>query len=89
MDAKAKVATLAMWSIPVSMAVLALKLGAWWLTGSVALYSDALESTVNIVAAVVALVALKAASKPGDTRHHFGLLHVLFDDHQSQTSIHF
>jgi divalent metal cation (Fe/Co/Zn/Cd) transporter len=38
MDAKAKVAALAMWSIPVAFGVLALKLAAWWVTGSVALY---------------------------------------------------
>ena len=46
---------------------------AYFLTDSVGLLSDALESTVNIVAAVVALVALKAAARPGDERHHFGL----------------
>ena len=51
----------------------ALKLLAYFLTGSIGLLSDAMESTVNIVAAFVALVALKAASKPGDARHHFGL----------------
>ncbi len=51
----------------------ALKLGAFALTGSVGLLSDALESTVNIVAAGVALVALRAAARPGDERHHFGL----------------
>ena len=51
----------------------ALKLLAYFLTDSVGLLSDAMESTVNIVAAFVALVALKAASKPGNARHHFGL----------------
>ena len=55
------------------MVVFTLKLGAFALTGSVGLLSDALESTVNIVAAVVALVALRAAARPGDERHHFGL----------------
>ncbi len=60
-------------SIATGIVVFALKLLAYFLTGSIGLLSDAMESTVNIVAAVVALVALKAASKPGNTRHHFGL----------------
>lgn len=60
-------------SIATGIVIFALKLTAFGLTGSVGLLSDALESTVNIVAACVALVALKAAAKPGDERHHFGL----------------
>ena len=60
-------------SIGVGIIVFLLKLSAYFLTDSVGLLSDALESTVNIVAAVVALIALKAAAKPGDERHHFGL----------------
>ena len=60
-------------SIAAGIVVFLLKLGAWQLTGSVGLLSDALESTVNIVAAVVALVSLKAAARPGSQRHHFGL----------------
>jgi len=47
-------------------------MAAWWATGSVGLLSDALESTVNIVAAVVALFALRTAMKPADKLHHFG-----------------
>lgn len=49
-----------------------MKMAAWWATGSVGLLSDALESTVNIVAAVVALLALRTAMKPADEEHHFG-----------------
>jgi cation diffusion facilitator family transporter len=49
-----------------------MKMAAWWATGSVGLLSDALESTVNIVAAVVALFALRTAMKPADKLHHFG-----------------
>jgi cation diffusion facilitator family transporter len=60
-------------SIATGIVVFALKLLAYFLTGSIGLLSDAMESTVNIVAAFVALVALKAATKPGDARHHFGL----------------
>ena len=60
-------------SIATGIVVFALKLLAFGLTDSVGLLSDALESTVNIVAAFVALVALKAAATPGNERHHFGL----------------
>lgn len=60
-------------SIATGIVVFSLKLVAYAVTGSVGLLSDAMESTVNIVAAVVALVALKAAARPPDTRHHFGL----------------
>jgi cation diffusion facilitator family transporter len=56
----------------VSVVVFGMKMAAWWATGSVGLLSDALESTVNIVAAVVALFALRTAMKPADAMHHFG-----------------
>lgn len=59
-------------SLVVGVAVLGLKLIAWQITGSVGLLSDALESTVNIAAAVVALVALRTASRPPDAVHQFG-----------------
>lgn len=59
-------------SIGTGVVVFALKMGAYLLTDSVGLLSDALESTVNIVAAIVALVALKAVARPADERHHFG-----------------
>ncbi len=59
-------------SIGIGILVLAMKGAAWWLTGSAALYSDALESTVNIAAAVVALIALRFASRPADANHPFG-----------------
>jgi cation diffusion facilitator family transporter len=60
-------------SIATGISVFVLKFGAYLLTDSVGLLSDALESTVNIVAAFVALIALKAAAKPGSSRMHFGL----------------
>jgi cation diffusion facilitator family transporter len=59
-------------SIVVSVVVFGMKMAAWSITGSVGLLSDALESTVNIVAAVVALFAIRAAMKPADSVHHFG-----------------
>ncbi len=52
--------------------VFALKWLAWRLTGSVALYSDALESVVNVVAAGAAVVALAVARRPPDANHAFG-----------------
>lgn len=54
------------------MLTIALKSGAYWLTGSVGLLSDAIESLVNLVAAVVALWALTFAAKPADAEHAFG-----------------
>ena len=52
--------------------VLGLKGLAWWVTGSAALYSDALESIVNVAASAVALVALRFAAKPADDNHPYG-----------------
>ncbi|WP_174802688.1 cation diffusion facilitator family transporter [Martelella limonii] len=63
---------LALATIPLSILVLAIKLAAWYLTGSVALLSDALESIVNVVASVAAFVAIVYASKPADHDHQFG-----------------
>ncbi len=55
-----------------AVATISLKAGAWWITGSVGLLSDAAESVVNLVAAVVALIALKVAAAPADDDHHYG-----------------
>lgn len=63
---------LAAGSLVVGCAVLALKLLAWWMTGSVALLSDALESTVNLATAFAALVAIRVAARPADAGHPFG-----------------
>ena len=62
----------ALYSVAASLATLALKFGAWWATGSVGLLSDALESVVNISAAVMALTALTLAYRPADSRHAYG-----------------
>lgn len=59
-------------SIAASIATIALKTGAWAETGSVGLLSDAAESTVNLVAAVVALIALKVAARPATERFLYG-----------------
>lgn len=63
---------LAFWGIPLAILVLGLKMLAWWVTGSVALLSDGLESIVNVVAAVVAFVVIGYAAKPADADHPFG-----------------
>jgi len=52
--------------------VLAMKGAAWWITGSAALYSDALESIVNVAASCVALAALHFAAIPADANHPYG-----------------
>jgi cation diffusion facilitator family transporter len=59
-------------SIGAAVVTIALKLAAWKLTDSVGLLSDAAESVVNLVAAVVALWALTVAEKPPDPKHAFG-----------------
>ena len=59
-------------SIAAAALTIGLKLGAWALTGSVGLLSDALESIVNLVAAIVALIALTVAARPADEGHEYG-----------------
>jgi len=63
---------LAFWSIPLAFGVMGLKFVAWYLTGSIALYSDALESIVNVIAALAAFIAIGYAQKPADTGHPYG-----------------
>ncbi|MBB2971266.1 cation diffusion facilitator family transporter [Mesorhizobium sp. RMAD-H1] len=72
MDAKKKIQLLSIWSIPVAFCVLGLKYAAFAVTGSVALYSDALESIVNVIAAVAAWWAIRVSHKPADQNHPFG-----------------
>lgn len=67
-----KAQRLAFWGIPLAILVLGLKMLAWWVTGSVALLSDGLESIVNVVAAIVAFVVIGYAAKPADAGHPFG-----------------
>lgn len=66
------VESLAAASVGVALAVLALKAGAWWLTGSVALFADALESVVNVAAALAALAAVRLSALPPDANHPYG-----------------
>jgi cation diffusion facilitator family transporter len=59
-------------SIAAAVATISLKLLAYFLTNSVGLLSDALESCVNLIAAVVALFMIMLAEKPADEEHAFG-----------------
>ncbi|HOA89925.1 MAG TPA: cation diffusion facilitator family transporter [Propioniciclava tarda] len=62
-----------MWlSIATAVATVTIKGAAAWITQSAGLMSDALESTVNLVAAIVALWALNVSAKPADAEHEFG-----------------
>ncbi len=59
-------------SVAVALATIALKTGAWWLTGSVGLLSDALESLVNLAGASFALLMVTLAAAPPDDEHPYG-----------------
>lgn len=59
-------------SVATAIVTIALKVTAWWVTGSVGLLSDAAESVVNLVAAVIALGAVTVAERPADDDHQFG-----------------
>ncbi len=72
MQQEIKIQNLAILTLIVAVVILALKVLAWRLTGSVALYSDALESVVNVGAAALAWFAVRLASRPPDTGHPFG-----------------
>ena len=72
MQTSSRASRLALGSILVAVVVLALKYVAYLMTGSVALYSDALESIINVAAAVAALIALRVAARPADANHPYG-----------------
>src|SRR3954468_12891749 len=59
-------------SIAAAVATIGLKTLAWWLTGSVGLLSDALESLVNLAAALLALSMLRLSAAPPDADHPYG-----------------
>ena len=59
-------------SIVVAVLTIVLKTMAWWLTGSVGLLSDALESFVNLAGATFALTMVTVAKRPADTEHPYG-----------------
>lgn len=54
------------------LVIFAVKLGAWYISGSVALLSDALESIINIVASCLMLYSVYVSGRPADDEHHYG-----------------
>ena len=67
-----QVKTLLKLSIAAAIATIAMKSAAWWLTGSVGLLSDAMESFVNLASALFALAMVTIAQRPADADHPFG-----------------
>lgn len=63
---------IALGSLGVSLVVLGVKYVAFLLTGSIALYSDALESIINVATATAAIVAIRIAALPPDEEHPYG-----------------
>lgn len=61
-----------MWSLGVGVALLAVKFTGYFVTGSSAIFSDALESIVNVVASAFALFAVTLANRPADREHPYG-----------------
>lgn len=59
-------------SVAAAIATITLKAGAFYMTGSVGLLSDALESLVNLAGAIIALTVLAIAARPPDDEHAFG-----------------
>src|SRR5215217_4030730 len=72
MSMRASLTGFAWLSIAAAILIIALKAWAYWLTGSIALLSDALESIINLVAAGVALFVLTIVARPADEDHPFG-----------------
>ena len=59
-------------SIAVAVITIALKTAAWWITDSVGLLSDAMESFVNLASAIFALLMVTIAKRPADADHPYG-----------------
>jgi cation diffusion facilitator family transporter len=71
-DERAAVAKVALASIGVALVAMGIKYLAYLTTGSVALYSDALEGIVNVITGVLAFLAVRISARPPDRRHQFG-----------------
>jgi cation diffusion facilitator family transporter len=63
---------IALGSLAVSIVVLAVKFTAYFITGSLALYSDALESIINVATSIAAIIAIRIAARPPDAEHPYG-----------------
>ncbi|WP_395691191.1 cation diffusion facilitator family transporter [Piscinibacter sp.] len=64
--------TLLKLSVAAAVATIIMKTGAWWITGSVGLLSDAMESFVNLASALFAVLMVTIAERPADEDHPFG-----------------
>ena len=67
-----QVRTLLKLSAAAAVATIAMKTAAWWITGSVGLLSDAMESFVNLASALFAIAMVTVAERPADEDHPFG-----------------
>ena len=67
-----RVRTLLFLSVATAVAAIVMKTTAWWVTGSVSLLSDAMESFVNLASALFALAMVTIAARPADDDHPFG-----------------
>ncbi|HDQ40188.1 MAG TPA: cation transporter [Desulfonatronum sp.] len=65
-------ARFALVSVAASLVTMGLKFTAFWMTGSVGIFSDAAESVINLAAGLIALAALLLASRPADKQHPYG-----------------
>ena len=72
MDKNRETVRIQSWILVVAVILFSLKITAWWLTHSVAILTDALESIVNIIAGAVGLYSLFIAYKPRDSNHPYG-----------------
>lgn len=71
-EARQDLTRYALLSIVTAIVVIVMKLLAWRISGSVGLLSDALESLVNLAAAIAAFLALRVVARPADAEHNFG-----------------
>src|SRR5215217_7500290 len=67
-----QVTTLLRLSVAVAVITIVMKTAAWWITGSVGLLSDAMESFVNLASAMFALAMVTIAARPADEDHPYG-----------------
>jgi cation diffusion facilitator family transporter len=72
MESRGRLTRYAWLSVVTAVAIICLKVAAYWLTGSIGFLSDALESGANIAAAIITLVALIVAARPPDREHAYG-----------------
>ncbi len=72
MDKSKETLRIQSWILFVAVLLFSIKIIAWWLTRSVAILTDALESIVNVIAGLVGLYSLSIAYKPRDTNHPYG-----------------